>query len=390
MSEQKKRWWRQTRTLFGIITVAVVAAIFWSFQWPSYPTIRNEEYLHFTARGYSLDLADDGRFVAIGVGGDNLQQSDTSLFLLLNQNLYFSGVSAKVSQWTSQIKFVSNDYGFLVARSIDPGVREHENWPVVPASLERFGLDGNREVVVDSLPAEITSLSVSPDRQLAAVGIGKTDRNGNWDASVRVYSLKDGTLISEFASPNVVQFKVAFTKDSKHCLAVAESGDFAKMNIRDFRYAGMRAYLISASDAVTVQEQKIHNISGSLYQLICSPETDEAFVAFHGEIGRFALADNEFTYETFQTDGAFHGGMRPQWMDYNAATGRLAVGESYAGTYDVNATWFMDVKSRKKFRTRIDGAGDLRFSRDGDWLYLLGGGISRYYMRDLDRLERGI
>ena len=82
--------------------------------------------------------------------------------------------------------------------------------------------------------------------------------------------------------------------------------------------------------------------------------------------------------------------MVPQWMDYNAATRRLAVGESYGGTYELNATWFMDAKSRKKFRTRIDGAGHLRFSRDGEWFYVLGGGISVFNMRDLDRLERGM
>lgn len=256
MSEGKKRWWRQKRSWFGIISFAIVAAVFWSFQWTSYPTMMSLGNLRITAGDYSLDVSDDGRFVAIGVGGDDLQRSDTSLFLLLNRNLYFSGVSAKVSQWTSQIRFVSNDYGFLVGKSIDPGDREHEHWPVVPASLERFGLDGSRAVVVDSLPAEITSLAVSPDLQLAAVGIGKTDLNGKWDASVRVHSLKDGGLVSEFAPPNVVKFEVAFTKDSKRCLVVAESGNFAMMNTRDDRYDGVRAYLFSASDGAIVQSRR--------------------------------------------------------------------------------------------------------------------------------------
>lgn len=345
---------------------------------------RIECELHYGAR--SMGVSNDGRHVAVGAKTD--REEDASLVLNLNsQSLNFTGVSARVSQWVSQIEFVSNEFGFLLGCSIDPLVAGREEWPIVPGRLERFGLDGTRQVVVDSIPSAISSLSVSPDRQLVAVcssaitNANSIVENADGYACCRVYSVSDGSLISTFVAKNsetVKLLRAVFVQDGTQCLVISQPMHWAnavdKMS---------HAYLVGSRNGEVLQEVAFRDDPAEIYGLVSSPETGEAFVAVYGEIGRFTFKNGMLEYASFYKTGAFRTSFVPSWIDYHAGTGRLAVGESYGGSRERAAVRIIDVKTRKAFETRIDDAGQLMFAPDGKAIYVLSGGIRKYFLDQL-------
>ena len=335
---------------------------------------------------YSIDVSTDGKYLGVGVAVGN-STDGSGLFLIYDSEpVYFTGFSGREPQWVSQVEFVSAEFGFLLARSIDPVECERQNWPIVPASLERFGLDGTRKVIAASLPSPLTSLSVSPDHRLVAV-CNQMSADFETPATCRIFSLEDGSMLSMYSPPYVRLLKAEFVGDSQQCLIVAAPPHWPGPGrpVAQLKDKGIRAFLMDVRDGSVMQEYEIRddNRSTDVYDLRSSPQTNEAFVAVHGEIGRFTLKAGRFEYERFYSVGAFDSGFVPQWIDYNAKTGRLAVGESYGGSHEQNAVRIIDTKTRRAFDARINNAGIVRFSPDGEALYVLSAGVHKYYLNQM-------
>ncbi len=370
------------RCLVVLFTLVSTIAVFCSISGcTSKPTELEHTSIDLQHEMYSIAISEDGQLIALGAKTDQARD-DASLLLLLNsQSLYFNGISTKLSQWVSQIEFVSNEFGFLLGCSIDPSVAGREEWQIVPGRLERFGLDGSREVIVDSIPSPISSLSISPNRRLAAVcNSAATDANSavadeNAIASCRFYSLDDGSLISTFVPQDptkVKSLKAAFVDDMNFCLLITQPMHWADRVDRH-----IHAYLVEANSGKVLQDAAIHDHSDELYGLVSSPATGEAFVAMNGEIGRFKVKDGKFEFEE-----RFYMSSRPYWIDYHAGTGRLAVAVSN-DRREMLSVQIVDVKTRTAFKTQINAAGPLRFAPDGKSLYILNRGVVKYELGQL-------
>ena len=315
----------------------------------------------------SIDVSDDGRFLAVGADTD--RREDASLLLMLNsQSLYFTGVSSRVDQRVSQIKFVSEEFGFLLGCSIDPFVAGREEWPIVPGRLELFGLDGTRKVIVDSVPSPISSLSISADRRLVAVCSDASGDLSRW-GECNVYSLEDGTLKSTFRPPEAFRLRAVMTEETDEYLVVCET----------YNQSPPRAYLIAGETGAVLHEAAISDRRMNLHSLVGAVGTGEAFVGMDGEIGRFEVSEGKFEYK----ERFYHMGLRPYWMDYHAGTGRLAAGDSQGGSHERYEVRIIDVKTGKAFETIINDAGDLKFAPDGKSLYVLSGGVRKYFLSQL-------
>ena len=361
-----KGWW--SWSLAATVSAAAIGFCVWGCQ--SADTLQDNRRCELRYGTFSFGLSADGNTLAVGAAGES-GSSDHSLVLLLSSgDLYFTGVSAKVSQWVSPIEFVSDEFGFLLGRSIDPETAERNKWPSVPGCLERFGLDGTRKLIIDSLPSPISSLSVSPNRRLVAV-CNSTVTDSETLATCRVYSLDDGSLVSTFTPQNpqtVKLLKAVFVDDADHCLIVSQP-----MHWADHLNDVSRAYLTDAGTSEVLQEVDIYDPSAELFGLVSSPETGEVFAAIGGVIGRFTVGNGGYEYEQFYSTGAFSLGCDIKWLDYHAGTGRLAVGEIVDGSRRESATRIVDVKTRKAFDTQLNIAGPLKFSPDGKALYVLTG-----------------
>ena len=359
MANYKRSW----RYLFIPLAIAAAFGIY-SFRQPLRKLESIQRELFYGAN--SFDVSDDGRVLAVGADTD--QRDDASLLLMLNsQSLYFTGISARVSQRVSPIEFVSDEFGFLLGCSIDPFVAGREEWPIVPGRLERFSLDGSRKVIVDSVPSPISSLSISADRKLVAVC---SDASGDFShlGQCNVYSLEDGTLKSTFRPAEAFRLRAVFTGEKGECLIVREIHGPSPL----------RAWLIAGETGEVLHEANISDRGMQLHALVGSSETGEAFVATDGEIGRFKVKDGKFEFEE-----RFYVGRRPYWMDYHAGTGRLAVSVSNGGTNETLSVRIVDVKTQTAFETLINSAGPLKFAPDGKSLYILGLGVQKYFLDQL-------
>jgi hypothetical protein len=285
-------------------------------------------------------------------------------------------VSAKISQWASPIEFVSDEFGFLVGCSINPDDAQHRKWPLVPARLERFGLDGTREVIVESLPSPISSLSVSSDRKRVAVCSDASGTQRRW-GECRVYSLDDGTLQSTFRPREANNLKAVFTGDSDRCLITCRPHDDA-----------VHAYLVDSTTARVLQDTVIAPRGFEIGSLVSSRDTDEVFAIVSGAIGRFAIGDGSFNYDLFYSIGAFDGECHMHWLDYHAGTRRLAVGELITGSREAFVTRIVDASTRNAFDTQINLAGPMKFSPDGKALYILTGSMHRFGLNDTGAVHK--
>lgn len=356
------------RGLVVPFTFVSIIAVFCSISGcTSKPTELEHTKIDLQHETYSFAISEDGQLIAIGAKTDQARDEASLLLMLNSQSLYFNGISAKLSQWVSHIEFVSLDFGFLLGCSIDPFVAGREEWPIVPGRLERFGLDGSREVIVESIPSPISSLSLSPDRKLVAVC---SDASGDFSrlGECNVYSLEDGTLKSTFRPAEAFRIRAVFIGKKGECLVVRQMHS----------QSPIRAWLLAGETGAVLHEADIKNRRMELHAFVGCIETGEAFVALDGEIGRFEVRDGKFEFEE-----RFYMSSRPYWLDYHAGTGRLAVTVSDDRPREMASVQIVDVKTRTAFNTQINALGPLKFAPDGKCLYILDRGVAKYQLGQL-------
>ena len=56
---------------------------------------------------------------------------------------------------------------------------------------------------------------------------------------------------------------------------------------------------------------------------------------------------------------------------------------AYCGSHERHAVRIIDVTTRKAFETQINDAGQLKFAPDGKSLYVLSGGVRKYFLDQL-------
>ena len=56
---------------------------------------------------------------------------------------------------------------------------------------------------------------------------------------------------------------------------------------------------------------------------------------------------------------------------------------AYCGSHERHALRIIDVTTRKAFETQINDAGQLKFAPDGKSLYVLSGGVRKYFLDQL-------
>ncbi|MEZ6035573.1 MAG: hypothetical protein R3C17_20950 [Planctomycetaceae bacterium] len=308
-------------------------------------------------------------------------KDDTALITLIDaQSCWFTGVSARTSQHVENIEFVSHEFGFLLGRSIAPADAERNDWSIVPASLERFGLDGTRQVIVDAIPYPISSMAVSADGKLVAVctkPLMDEKPVPVW-AECRVYSLEDGKLVSRVQPAEATVLKAGFIGESESCLIASQP----------FHPGHPQAYLVSAKSGEILQESTIADSITEIYSLVTAPQSNEAYVATTAVVWRFAINGRAFEFEKFHTKSAIRNtGVNPKWMAFDPIRQRLAVGEETSGTYHLSATTIIDIPSRTAMHPSARTAGPMRFSPDGNSLFVLGSPVTRVNLRPL-RLKR--
>lgn len=315
----------------------------------------------------SVEVSHDGQFVLLGAASARTGDNTSLLMMLDAQTLYFNGVSGKISQQARDIEFVSDELGFLVGRSTEPGKAHQLDIAGDVGTLELFGLDGTRKVIVDSVPSPISSLSISADRKLVAVCSDASRDFLRW-GECNVYSLEDGTLKSTFRPAEAFRLRAVMTKEPGEYLIVSET----------YNQSPPRATLIAGETGAVLHELDISDRRMQLRGLVGGGGTGEAFVALDGEVGRFEVRDGKFEFEE-----RFYMGVKPDWIDYHAGTGRLAVGASYGGSKERAIVQIIDVKTQKAFETQINTAGPLKFAPDGKSLYILGRGVQKYFLDQL-------
>jgi len=126
-------------------------------------------------------------------------------------------------------------------------------------------------------------------------------------ATCRIFSLEDGSLLSMYSPPYARLLKAEFSGDSPQCLIVAAPPHWPGPGrpAAQLKDKGILAFLIDINDGSVIQEQNLGDLSSTVYDLRSSPDTNEAFVAIQGEIGRFTLTAGRFEYERFYSVGAF-------------------------------------------------------------------------------------
>ena len=325
--------------------------------------------------GRAFAVSADGKYVAVSADGA-YTKDDTALIMLVDaQTSWHTGVSARTSQHVENIEFVSNEFGFLLGRSIAPADAERNDWSIVPASLERFGLDGTRHLIVDAIPYPISSMAVSADGKLVAVCTKwLSDEKAPAWAECRVYSLEDGKLVSRVQPAEATVLKAGFIGESENCLIASQP----------FHPGHPQAYLVNAKSGEILQESTIADSITEIYSLVTAPQSNEAYLATTAVVWRFTINGREFEFEQFYTKSAIHNtGFNAEWMAFDPIRKRLAVGERSGGTYDVSATTIIDIPSRTAMHPSPKAAGPMRFSPDGYALYVLGSPLTKVNLRGL-------
>ena len=322
--------------------------------------------------GIALAMSGDGETLAVSANGAD-PADDSSLITLLNaKSGYFTGVSARTTQHVEQIEFVSNDFGFLLGRSIDPKVARRNDWPIVPASLERFGLDGTRQVIVDAIHCPISSIAISADGKLVSVCTKMLSDQGI-PAECRIYSLEDGKLLSKVGLRSSSMLIAVFVGKSENCLIACQP-----------HQGYSRCYLVSARSGKTLQESDLASSNFEIYGLSSAPESNEAYLSGTGVIWQFIVDGPKFRFEKFYSQSAFGaGGIQAKSIAFDAERKRLAVYETQGGSYHRSATRIIDTTSRIALRPIAGVGGPMRFSPDGQWLFGVASPVRKVHLQGL-------
>ena len=324
-------------------------------EWPAY------EYSDLQCRGWhtALSLSDDDKCLAVSADGASARDNSSIVAIRDGQTTYYTGVMIKTSLRVEQIEFVSNEFGFLLALSLHPDEARQMKWPVGSPSLEQLKLNGERRVVVNSIPHPICSLALSADRKLAAVCMSAVS-----DPPVApqccVYSLDDGKQVSKLELPNAFngKAKAVFVGNTHHLVVLTNSP-----------YHPERAYLIRAESGEVLQETKLPRDS-SIYCLVGSSQVNEVFCSQSGAILRIVVEGDIFRISEFYKQNLHGGvGINAYWLAIDSSGKLLAAGESSGGSEERHATQFIDVSTGRLRTPMLEGSGPMRFSSDGKWLY---------------------
>lgn len=322
-------------------------------EWPAY------EYSDLQCRGWhtALSLSDDDKCLAVSADGASARDNSSIVAIRDGQTTYFTGVMIKTSPRVEQIEFVSNEFGFLLALSIDPDEARQMKWPVLPYSLEQLKLNGERRVVVNSIPHPICSLALSADRKLAAVCMSAVS-DPPVAAQCCVYSLEDGKQVSKLEVPNALESKAVFVGNTHNLIVLTNSP-----------YHPERAYLIRAESGEVLQETQLPR-DNPIYCLVGSSQVNEVFCSQAGAIFRIVVEWDIFRISEFYKQNLLGGvGIHAKWLAIDSSGMLLAAGESSGGSEERNATQFIDVSTGRLRKPMLEYSGPMRFSSDGKWLY---------------------
>ena len=312
--------------------------------------------------------------VAVGTGlTDNGDHSNITLLDAKSLRVVWSSV--RIPYELTHLEFVSQDFGFLAAVWANPIVFK-DIAVSSQASLVQVRYNSTFDVLIDKIPGRVTSLAVTPDRQLVAVC---SEAQGKEDATCRVFRLSDRKLLWTWSPTYCQRLSVVFTNDSQQCfLATQESHHLESARAPPAKNdTGMRVFLVSANNGTLLQREEWNDSRSLGHQpfLAASSTDPEAFALFHREIRKVTFQNNGFVSETLlSTNGlnALHA--YPVRIDFNPKCGFLP----FASTGDHReghqpSIWFLNrdngsVSDRRVFRYDLSS---FRISPDGKLLYVL-------------------